>query len=137
MNRKVSRPRWCSKLILQCLSLTTQYWKLPFWNSKRVLLMSKFQTTRKLGQNILQSLFFSLKWTWKIPIRKNRFFTKKFVKYFRKIASYKMIFDFVLPYFSSNSHVKLIKCSHGYFKSVALFCDFYKTHDILIKNPQN
>ena len=29
--------------------------------------------------------------------------------------------------------MKLIKCSLGYFKSVALFCDFYKTHDILIK----
>ena len=136
MNRKVSWPRGCSKLILQCLSLTPQYWKLPFWNSKRVLLMSKFQKHANSGKIFYRACSSLLSERGKFLFKKTDSLPK-FVKYFRKIASYKMIFDFVLPYFSSNSHVKLIKCSHGYFKSVALFCDFYKTHDILIKNPQN
>ena len=80
-------------LILQCLSLTPQYWKLHFWNSERVLLMLTFHKPANSGKIFYRICSSLCKWTWKIPIRKT-FSSLKSFKYFHKIASYKMVFWF-------------------------------------------
>ena len=112
-----------------------QYWKTQILESGKGPFNVKISKTRKLGQKYsAEPVQLSVSERGKFQFEKTVSLLNP-SKYLHKIASYKMIFDFVLLLFSLNSRVKLLKCSLGYFKWVALFCIFYKTHYILLK-PQ-